>query len=93
MDLSMIGHMTKKLLTFEILENSLKIVWSENETTKGCETCMHRQWTLWKGFQDDRSHDQKATEVWTFKNPSTIMWNVNEQNKGCATCMHSQWTF
>ena len=46
-DMRMIGHMTKKLLKFEILNNSLKIVWGKIEKNKGCETCMHSQWTLW----------------------------------------------
>ena len=49
-DLRIIGHMMKKLLKFEILINSLKKVWGENEKTKGCATCMHSQWTLWNGF-------------------------------------------
>ena len=41
-NLRMIGHVTKKLLKFEILNNSLKIV-CENEKTKGCATCIHSQ--------------------------------------------------
>ena len=32
--------------------------------TKGCATCIRSQWTLGNGFQDDRSHDKKAIEVW-----------------------------
>ena len=63
----MIGHMPKKLLKFEILKNSLKIVWGENEKNKGCATSMHSQWTLLNWYEDDRSHDQKAFEVWNSK--------------------------
>ena len=66
MDLTMIGYMTKKLLKFQTFINVLKIVWGENKKTKGCETCMHSQWTLWNRFDDDRLHDQKAIEVWRF---------------------------
>ena len=43
MDLRMIGHLTKKLVKFEILNNSLKIVWGENEKNKDCAKCMHSQ--------------------------------------------------
>ena len=66
-NLRMIGHMTKRLLKFEILNNSLKIVWGENEKTKGCATCIDSQWTLWNRFEDDTSHDQKAIKVLNFQ--------------------------
>ena len=43
-DLRMIGHMNKKLLTFEIFINPSTIVRDENEQNKGCTTCMHWTW-------------------------------------------------
>ena len=63
----MIGHITKKLLKFEIFKNPSTIVWDENEHNKGCATCMHSQRTFWNRFEDYMSHDQKAIEVWNTK--------------------------
>ena len=50
MDFRMIGHMTKKLLKFEILKHLLKIVWGKTEKPKDCATCIRSQWTLGNGF-------------------------------------------
>ena len=76
MDLRMIGYMTKKLLKFQTFINSLKIVWSENEKTKGCATWIHSHWTLLNRFDDDRSHDQKAIEDSNFRKftKNSVKW-------------------
>ena len=77
-DLKMISPMTKKPLKFQTFRNSLKIVWGEKEQTKGSTTFMHSQLTLWNRFDDDKSHDQKAIEIWNTKQftENSVRWKL-----------------